>query len=51
MGRKRTYTPLDVYMNGRRVGQFYRGPDGAFAGLGTGAVFVDHTTVSSRVTE
>ncbi len=27
------------------------GPDGAFAGLGTGAVFVDHTTVSSRVTE
>ena len=26
------------------------GPDGAFAGLGTGAVFVDHTTVSSRVT-
>ena len=31
MGRKRTYTPLDVYMNGRKVGQFYRGPDGAFA--------------------
>ena len=27
------------------------GDDGAFAGLGTGAVFVDHTTVSSRVTE
>ena len=27
------------------------GDDGAFAGLGTGAVFVDHTTVSSKVTE
>ena len=27
------------------------GDDGAFAGLGAGAVFVDHTTVSSRVTE
>jgi 3-hydroxyisobutyrate dehydrogenase len=27
------------------------GPDGAFAGLGDGAVFVDHTTVSARVTE
>jgi len=27
------------------------GPDGAFAGLGEGAVFVDHTTVSARVTE
>ena len=26
------------------------GPDGAFAGLGTGAVFVDHTTVSAKVT-
>ena len=25
------------------------GPDGAFAGLGTGAVFVDHTTVSAKV--
>lgn len=31
MGRKRTYTPLDVYMNRRKVGQFFRGPDGAFA--------------------
>ncbi len=27
------------------------GDDGAFAGLGAGAVFVDHTTVSARVTE
>ena len=27
------------------------GPQGAFAGLQAGAVFVDHTTVSSRVTE
>jgi len=27
------------------------GDDGAFAGLGAGAVFVDHTTVSSKVTE
>ena len=26
------------------------GPDGAFAGMGAGAVFVDHTTVSSEVT-
>jgi 3-hydroxyisobutyrate dehydrogenase len=26
------------------------GPDGAFAGMTEGAVFVDHTTVSSRVT-
>ncbi|MFZ5708209.1 MAG: NAD(P)-dependent oxidoreductase [Pseudomonadota bacterium] len=27
-----------------------RGPDGAFAGMAAGAVFVDHTTVSARVT-
>ena len=26
------------------------GPDGAFAGMGKGAVFVDHTTVSAQVT-
>ncbi len=26
------------------------GPDGAFAGMGRGALFVDHTTVSARVT-
>ncbi|GKY88997.1 NAD(P)-dependent oxidoreductase [Sinisalibacter aestuarii] len=26
------------------------GPDGAFAGMAAGAVFVDHTTVSSKVT-
>jgi len=26
------------------------GPDGAFAGMASGAVFVDHTTVSARVT-
>jgi len=26
------------------------GPDGAFAGMGRGTVFVDHTTVSTRVT-
>jgi 3-hydroxyisobutyrate dehydrogenase len=26
------------------------GPDGAFAGMGAGAVFVDHTTVSAMVT-
>jgi 3-hydroxyisobutyrate dehydrogenase len=27
------------------------GPDGAFAGMGDGAVFVDHTTVSAKVTQ
>ncbi len=27
------------------------GDEGAFAGLGAGAVFIDHTTVSARVTE
>lgn len=31
MGRKRSYTPLDVYMNRRKVGQYFREPDGAFA--------------------
>ncbi|WP_281709335.1 HipA N-terminal domain-containing protein [Phaeobacter italicus] len=31
MGRRRAYAPLDVYMNGRRVGQYFRAPDGAFA--------------------
>ena len=31
MGRKRTYAPLDVYMNRRKVGQYFREPDGAFA--------------------
>ncbi len=30
--------------------QVCAGPDGAFAGMGKGAVFVDHTTVSARVT-
>ncbi|MBT8457913.1 MAG: NAD(P)-dependent oxidoreductase [Rhodobacteraceae bacterium] len=27
-----------------------KGPDGAFAGMGDGAIFVDHTTVSAAVT-
>ena len=31
MGRRRTYRPLDVYMNRRRVGQYFRDADGAFA--------------------
>ncbi len=31
MGRKRAYDPLDVYMNRRKVGQYFREPDGAFA--------------------
>ena len=31
MGRKRAYAPLDVYMNRRKVGQYLRDPDGAFA--------------------
>ncbi|WP_102224768.1 type II toxin-antitoxin system HipA family toxin [Acidimangrovimonas sediminis] len=31
MGRKRSYAPLDVYMNRRKVGQFTRTPDGAFS--------------------
>ena len=31
MGRKRSYAPLDVYMNRRKVGQYFREPDGAFA--------------------
>lgn len=31
MGRKRTYAPLDVFMNRRKIGQFFREPDGAFA--------------------
>lgn len=31
MGRKRIYAPLDVFMNRRKVGQFFREPDGAFA--------------------
>lgn len=31
MGRKRTFAPLDVFMNRRRLGQFFREPDGAFA--------------------
>lgn len=31
MGRKRAYAPLDVYMNRRKVGQYFRAPDGAFA--------------------
>ncbi|MDZ7907154.1 MAG: type II toxin-antitoxin system HipA family toxin [Gemmobacter sp.] len=31
MGRRRSYAPLDVYMNRRKVGQFFRDPDGAFA--------------------
>lgn len=31
MGRKRAYAPLDVYMNRRKVGQYFRDPDGAFS--------------------
>lgn len=31
MGRKRAYAPLDVFMNRRKVGQYFRDPDGAFA--------------------
>ena len=31
MGRKRAYAPLDVYMNRRKMGQYFREPDGAFA--------------------
>ncbi|NUB45950.1 type II toxin-antitoxin system HipA family toxin [Fertoebacter nigrum] len=31
MGRRRSYAPLDVYMNRRMVGQYFREPDGAFA--------------------
>jgi serine/threonine-protein kinase HipA len=31
MGRKRTYAPLDVYMNRHKVGQYVRDSDGAFA--------------------
>ncbi|SDX08639.1 type II toxin-antitoxin system HipA family toxin [Roseicitreum antarcticum] len=31
MGRRRTFPPLDVYMNRRHVGQYFRDPDGAFA--------------------
>jgi len=31
MGRRRSYAPLDVYMNRRKVGQFFRDPDGGFA--------------------
>ena len=31
MGRKRAYAPLDVYMNRRKVGQYFRDPDGSFA--------------------
>ena len=27
-----------------------RGPDGAFAGMASGAIFVDHTTVSAKIT-
>lgn len=30
--------------------QVYTGPDGAFAGMAKGAIFVDHTTVSAGVT-
>jgi len=32
------------------LAQVCRGDDGAFAGMGKGAVFVDHTTVSARIT-
>lgn len=32
------------------LAQVCRGADGAFAGMGAGAVFVDHTTVSARIT-
>jgi serine/threonine-protein kinase HipA len=31
MGRKRAYAPLDVYMNHRKVGQYFRDPNGAYA--------------------
>ncbi|MGP3699496.1 type II toxin-antitoxin system HipA family toxin [Rhodobacter sp. NSM] len=30
MGRKRSYVPLDVYMNRRKVGQYFREAGGAF---------------------
>ncbi|WP_149587042.1 NAD(P)-dependent oxidoreductase [Tabrizicola flagellatus] len=32
------------------LAQVCLGPDGAFAGMGKGAIFVDHTTVSARIT-
>lgn len=31
MGRRRIYAPLDVFMNRRKVGQYFRESDGAFA--------------------
>lgn len=31
MGRKRSFPPLGVYMNRRKIGEFFREPDGAFA--------------------
>lgn len=31
MGRRRIYAPLDVFMNRRKVGQYFREPNGAFA--------------------
>jgi len=31
MGRRRIYAPLDVFMNQRKVGQYFREPNGAFA--------------------
>ena len=36
--------------NDNDLRQVCLGPDGAFAGLAAGAVFVDHTTVSAKVT-
>ena len=37
--------------NDNDLRQVCLGPDGAFAGMAQGAVFVDHTTVSAKVTE
>lgn len=31
MGRRRSFPPLRVYMNRRKIGEFFREPDGAFA--------------------
>lgn len=31
MGRRRIFAPLDVFMNRRKVGQYFREPNGAFA--------------------
>ncbi|MDZ4086801.1 MAG: NAD(P)-dependent oxidoreductase [Tabrizicola sp.] len=36
--------------NDQDLAQVCTGPDGAFLGMGKGAVFVDHTTVSAQIT-